>query len=186
MGEVFHAQYELRRAMLFLQDYGITPTYAVKIYQHYKHQTTEVVKNTPYRLVEDIYGIGFRKADEIAAQVGIAKEDPNRIKTGVLYLLTNFSNNGHTYMPRNMLIEEAIKLLLPETYQDYVRLGSFENPLVENALIELAMNKQIIIKNYEDTACVFLSYLYHSEQAVARKLIDLASLYEQDAGVDVE
>ena len=89
-------------------------------------------------------------------------------------------------MPRNMLIEEAIKLLLPETYQDYVRLGSFENPLVENALIELAMNKQIIIKNYEDTACVFLSYLYHSEQAVARKLIDLASLYEQDAGVDVE
>ena len=118
--------------------------------------------------------------------MGIAKEDPNRIKTGVLYLLTNFSNNGHTYMPRNMLIEEAIKLLLPETYQDYVRLGSFENPLVENALIELAMNKQIIIKNYEDTACVFLSYLYHSEQAVARKLIDLASLYEQDAGVDVE
>lgn len=186
IGEVFHAQYELRRAMLFLQDYGITPTYAVKIYQHYKDQTTEVVKNTPYRLVEDIYGIGFRKADEIAAQVGIAKEDPNRIKTGVLYLLTNFSNNGHTYMPRNMLIEEAIKLLLPETYQDYVRLGSFENPLVENALIELAMNKQIIIKNYEDTACVFLSYLYHSEQAVARKLIDLASLYEQDAGVDVE
>ena len=186
IGEVFHAQYELRRAMLFLQDYGITPTYAIKIYQQYKDQTTEVVKNTPYRLVEDIYGIGFRKADEIAAQVGIAREDPHRIKTGVLYLLTNFSNNGHTYMPRPMLLEEAIKLLLPETYQDYLRLGTFENPLVENALIELAMNKQIIIKNYENTACVFLAYLYHSEQLVARKLIDLASLYQQDASVDVE
>lgn len=186
IGEVFHAQYELRRAMLFLQDYGITPTYAIKIYQHYKDRTTEVVKNTPYRLVEDIYGIGFRKADEIAAQVGIAKEDPNRIKTGVLYLLTNFSNNGHTYMPRHMLLEEAIKLLLPEIYQECMRMQDFEHPLVANALIELAINKQIIVKNYEDTACVFISYLYNSEQAVARKLIDLASLYQQDASLDVE
>ena len=186
IGEVFHAQYELRRAMLFLQDYGITPTYAIKIYQHYKDQTTEVVKNTPYRLVEDIYGIGFRKADEIAAQVGIAKEDPNRIKTGVLYLLTNFSNNGHTYMPRTMLLEEAIRLLLPELYPECVRMQDFEHPLVANALIELAMNKQIIVKNYEETTCVFLAYLYHSEQAVARKLIDLASLYQQDAALNVE
>ena len=186
IGEVFHAQYELRRAMLFLQDYGITPTYAVKIYQHYKEQTTEVVKNTPYRLVDDIYGIGFRKADEIAAKVGIAKDDPHRIKTGLLYLLTSFSNNGNTYMPKSMLMEEAIKLLSPESYQDYLRIQSFENPLVENALIELSMNKQVIIKKYDETICVFLAYLYHSEQAVARKLIDLASLYQKDPGVDVE
>ena len=186
IGEVFHAQYELRKAMLFLQDYGITPTYAIKIYQHYKERTTEVVKNTPYRLVEDIYGIGFRKADEIAAQVGIAREDPHRIRTGILYLLTNNSNNGHTYMPRNVLVEESIKLLLPETYQDHLRMQSFENPLVENALIELSMNKQIIIKNYDNETCVFLAYLYHSEQAVARKLLDLASLYEKDPAIDVE
>ena len=186
IGEVFHAQYELRKAMLFLQDYGITPTYAIKIYQHYKERTTEVVKNTPYRLVEDIYGIGFRKADEIAAQVGIAREDPHRIRTGILYLLTNNSNNGHTYMPRNILVEESIKLLLPETYEEHLRMQSFENPLVENALIELSMNKQIIIKNYDNEACVFLAYLYHSEQAVARKLIDLASLYEKNPAIDVE
>ena len=186
IGEVFHAQYELRKAMLFLQDYGITPTYAIKIYQHYKERTTEIVKNTPYRLVEDIYGIGFRKADEIAAQVGIAREDPHRIRTGILYLLTNNSNNGHTYMPRNILVEESIKLLLPETYEEHLRMQSFENPLVENALIELSMNKQIIIKNYDNEACVFLAYLYHSEQAVARKLIDLASLYEKNPAIDVE
>ena len=186
IGEVFHAQYELRKAMLFLQDYGITPTYAIKIYQHYKDRTTEVVKNTPYRLVEDIYGIGFRKADEIAAQVGIAREDPHRIRTGILYLLTNNSNNGHTYMPRNVLVEESIKLLLPETYEEHLRMQSFENPLVENALIELFMNKQIIIKNYDNETCVFLAYLYHSEQAVARKLLDLASLYEKDPAIDVE
>ena len=186
IGEAFHAQYELRKAMLFLQDYGITPTYAIKIYQHYKDRTAEVVKNTPYRLVEDIYGIGFKKADEIAMQVGIGREDPHRIRTGILYLLTNYSNNGHTYMPRNVLVEESIKLLLPENYQEYLRMQSFENPLVENALLELAMNKQIIIKNYDNEVCVFLAYLYHSEQAVARKLIDLASLYQKDPAIDVE
>lgn len=186
IGEVFHAQYELRRAMLFLQEYGITPTYAVKIYQQYKDKTTEVVKNTPYRLVDDIYGIGFRKADEIAAKVGIAREDPHRIMAGILYLLTTFSNNGNTYMPRPMLLEEAIKLLLPETYEAHQRMRDFDAPLIENALIELAMNKQIIIKNYEDVTCVFLAYLYHSEQMVARKLIDLASVYQKDASVDVE
>ena len=196
IGEVFHAQYELRRAMLFLQEYGITPTFAIKIYKQYKDQTTEVVKNTPYRLVDDIYGIGFRKADEIAAKVGIAKEDPHRIKTGIMYLLTNFSNNGHTYMPRTMLMEEAVKLLMPEAYHRSTSPSfydeipqeetSLEHPLIENALIELTMNKQIIIKNYDGMACVFLAYLYHSEQAVARKLIDLATLYQKEASVDVE
>ena len=196
IGEVFHEQYELRRAMLFLQEYGITPTYAIKIYKQYKDRTTEVIKNTPYRLVDDIYGIGFRKADEIAAKVGVARDDPHRIKTGILYLLTSFSNNGHTYMPRPRLMEEAIKLLMPEVYQSLTQaypyelvaeeVEGYEHPLIENALIELALSKQIIIKNYDEVPCVFLAYLYHSEQAVARKLIDIASLYQKDAVIDVE
>ena len=196
IGEVFHEQYELRRAMLFLQEYGITPTYAIKIYKQYKDRTTEVIKNTPYRLVDDIYGIGFRKADEIAAKVGVARDDPHRIKTGILYLLTSFSNNGHTYMPRPRLMEEAIKLLMPEVYQSLMQaypyelvaeeVEGYEHPLIENALIELALSKQIIIKNYDEVPCVFLAYLYHSEQAVARKLINIASLYQKDAVIDVE
>lgn len=196
IGEVFHTQYELRRAMLFLQEYGITPTFAIKIYKQYKDKTTEVVKNTPYRLVDDIYGIGFRKADEIAAKVGIARDDPHRMKTGILYLLTSFSNNGHTYMPRPKLMEEAVKLLMPETYnmntnmslygENFGEMPDYEHPLIENALIELAMSKQIIIKNYEEVPCVFLAFLYHSEQAVARKLIDLATLYQKDTSIDVE
>ncbi len=196
IGEVFHEQYELRRAMLFLQEYGITSTYAIKIYKQYKDRTTEVIKNTPYRLVDDIYGIGFRKADEIAAKVGVARDDPHRIKTGILYLLTSFSNNGHTYMPRPRLMEEAIKLLMPEVYQSLTQaypyelvaeeVEGYEHPLIENALIELALSKQIIIKNYDEVPCVFLAYLYHSEQAVARKLINIASLYQKDAVIDVE
>lgn len=186
IGEVFHAQYELRRAMLFLQEYNITATYAVKIYKQYKDQTMDVVKNTPYRLVEDVFGIGFKKADEIAFQVGIAKNDPHRIKTGILYILTSFSSNGHTYVPRGILVEEAIKLLLPEDYEMCMRSGEFDNPLIENALIELTLGKQVIIKNYDEVPCVFLSYLYYSEQAVARKLIDLSALYQKESHLDVE
>ena len=186
IGEVFHAQYELRKAMLFLQDYNITATYAVKIYKHYKDQTMEVVKNTPYRLVDDIIGIGFKKADEIAYQVGIAKNDPHRIKSGVMYILSQFSTNGHTFVPRDILMEEAIKLLLPDEYNSCLASGSFENIMVENALMELSFSKQIIIKTYNEIHCVFLAYLYYSEQAVARKLIDLASLYQKDSHLDVE
>ena len=186
IGEIFHTQYELRRAMLFLQEYGITPTYAIKIYKQYKDKTTEVVKNTPYRLVDDIFGIGFKKADEIAFKVGIARDDPHRIKTGILYVLNSFSANGHTYVPRNKLLEEAMKLLLPNEYNDYVQADEYEHPLLENALLELTLSKQIIIKNYDEVPCIFLSYLYYSEQAVARKLIDLAALYQADSQLDVE
>ena len=186
IGEVFHAQYELRKAMLFLQDYNITATYAVKIYKQYKDQTMEVVKNTPYRLVDDITGIGFKKADEIAYQVGIAKNDPHRIKSGIMYILSQFATNGHTFIPKHTLIEEAIKLLLPEEYNACLASGSFEHPLVENALMELTLSKQVIIKTYHDEACVFLAYLYYNEQAVARKLINLASLYQKDSSLDVD
>ncbi len=174
IGEVFHAQHELRRAMLFLQEYGITPTYAYKIYKFYKEKTTDIIKNDPYRLVEDIFGIGFKKADEIAQKAGIARDDPQRIKTGILYALSSFSLNGHTYMPRGLLLGEASVLL------------DVHESAIENALRELELTKQIITKNYANFSLgspgpsVFLSPLYYSEQGVARKLLDLSAYYEKE------
>jgi exodeoxyribonuclease V alpha subunit len=180
IGEVFHTQHELRRAMLFLQDYDITPTYAIKIYKQYKEKTTEVIKHTPYRLVDDIFGIGFRKADEIAYKVGIERDDPHRIKTGVVYVLSSFSANGHTYMPRELLVGEASRLL--DVHEDFVI----------NALAELNLAKQVIIKNYQvseeggSEPCVFLSTLFYSEQGVARKLIDLNALYQENSSIQID
>ena len=174
ISEVFHAQHELRRAMLFLQDYGITPTYAIKIYKFYKDKTMEVVQSNPYRLAEDIFGIGFKKADEIAYRIGIAKEDGHRLKTGIVYVLNLFASNGHTYMPKELLIKEATRLL------------EVDSVLIENTLLELSMNKLVLIKNYEDCACVFLAYLYNSEQAIARKLVDLTNLYQENNIKDLD
>ncbi len=174
IGEAFKTQYELRRAMLFLQDYGITPTYAVKIYKEYKERTMEVISKTPYKLVDDIYGIGFKKADEIAFKIGISKDDPNRIKTGILYLLSTFSGNGHTYMPREDLVYEGIHLL---------EVGEV---LVDNAILELNIEKKIIIKNYEGKVCIFIAQLFYSEQGIARKLMDLALLYDSEELIDFD
>lgn len=169
ISEVFHAQHELRSAMLVLQEYGITPTYAIKIYKKYKDQTLDIIKTNPYRLAQDIFGIGFKKADEIAYQIGIPKDDQQRIKTGVIYILTNFSTNGHTYIPKDSLMPEGVSLL--EVSED----------LIENALLELHLSKSIVIKKYEGVACVFLAYLYNSEQGIARKLMDLSALYEKES-----
>lgn len=174
ISEVFHAQHELRTAMIVLQDYGITPTYALKIYKRYKDQTVSIIKTNPYKLAEDIWGIGFRKADEIAVRIGISSHDPQRIKTGITYLLTNYALNGHTYIPKMVLVDDAIKLL------------GVDESLIENALMELSLTNQIIIKNYEEGPVVFLAYLYHSEQAIARKLIDLSALYEKDLAIDFD
>ncbi|MEG0388565.1 MAG: helix-hairpin-helix domain-containing protein, partial [Niameybacter sp.] len=174
IGEVFRAQHELRNAMLVLQEFGITPTYAIKIYKRYKDKTIEVIKTNPYRLAEDIFGIGFKKADEIAAQIGIDKSDPQRIKTGILYLLNNFSMEGHTYMPRDILVEKSLQLLgVPEDF-------------VDHAMSELIIQKAILVKNYNQIACVFLSRLYHCELKIARKLIDLAATYDKEMPFDFD
>ena len=174
ISEVFRAQHELRNAMLVLQEFGITPTYAIKIYKRYKDQTVEVIKSNPYRLAEDIFGIGFKKADEIAAQVGIDRNDPQRIKTGIIYLLNTYSLEGHTYMPRDILIDKAMQLL-----------GVTED-FVDHAMMELGIQKAILVKNYDNTACVFLSRLYHCELAIARKLIDVAATYDKDMPFDFD
>ncbi|MGL5677591.1 MAG: SF1B family DNA helicase RecD2 [Cellulosilyticaceae bacterium] len=174
ISEVFHAQHELRTAMMVLQEYGITATYAIKIYKKYRDKTVEVIKSNPYKLAEDILGIGFKKADEIATQIGISREDPQRIKTGVIYLLNYFSLSGHTYMPKEKLLIEGRQLL------------GVDEILLENAVLELSIGKQIITKNYAEGPCVFMSYLYNNEQSIARKLIDLGALYEPKLTMDFE
>ena len=174
ISEVFHAQHELRMAMMALQEYGITPTYAIKIYKKYKDKTIEVIKRNPYRLAEDVFGIGFKKADEIASQIGIAKEDPNRVKTGILFTLNVYAGNGHTYMPRDLLVRESMELL-----------GVAEE-LIENGIIEMSLTKQIIMRNYEGTTSVFIKHFFDSEQNIARKLVDLTALYEKEMSLDFD
>jgi len=166
MAEAFHAQHDQRRAMLFLQENGITTGAAMKIYKRYKEDTVELVKQNPYRLADDIDGIGFKTADAIAFRLGISRDSAERISAGVRYVLWDATSEGHTYMPTSALVRQAAELLIcpPE--------------LIENELVRMQMERHIIREKLEgiDEPLVFASSLYYAELKVAKKLLNLGGI----------
>jgi len=166
--EAFHAQTEMRRVMLFLHEYGISPVYAKKIHKVYKDATIEIVRQNPYKLADDIDGIGFKKADAIAFKLGISRDAPERISAGVRFILWEASNDGNVYIAATRLTWLSVELLgtLPE--------------LIENEMVRMQLARLIIReKNPEnpDDTLVFLSSLYYAEVAVARRLAALAAAH---------
>ena len=148
---------DLRDALVYLQQYGISNALAVKIYNTYGMTLYRIMKENPYRLAEDINGVGFRLADELAAKIGIHTDSDYRIRSGILYTLLQASGEGHTYLPLPLLLDRAGALLgLP---QDAVR------PQLDN----LMMDKKLIIKG----EAVFAATYYYTELNCARMLCEL-------------
>ncbi|HOA80691.1 MAG TPA: ATP-dependent RecD-like DNA helicase, partial [Defluviitaleaceae bacterium] len=158
----------------FLQEYGISTSYALKIYKQYGEATIDIIKTNPYRLAEDIFGIGFKMADKIGMTIGVDEASPHRIKAGIKYILNQYSNNGHVYVPRDKLLAAAYKLLeIPEE-------------LIENALIELQVFKDIYQEKLEGVDVVYLSSFYYKEINVARRLLDLSSMKQEINSKEIE
>jgi exodeoxyribonuclease V alpha subunit len=109
--KTWHEQREIRNVMLFLQGNGVSATFAVKIYKTYADKSLEVVQENPYRLAQDIWGIGFRTADKIAQQLGIEKDSPRRIEAGLLYTLSDATEFGHLYLPEAKLLQSSSEIL---------------------------------------------------------------------------
>ena len=174
INQVFMEQFELRKAMLFLQDFGISPAYAMKIFKRYKGRTFDVVKNNPYRLADDIFGIGFKMADRLAAHSGIAVDSPHRIKAGIKYMLNYGVSAGHVYLPRNALIDKTKELL------------DVPRELIENSLRDLQIEHQIWQEDLDGTQAVYLSNYYYAELSVAKKLIELSQEFEFGKEEDLE
>ncbi len=153
-------QREIKEVMIFLQSHGVSTHYAIKIYKTYGSQATKLVRENPYRLASDIYGIGFKSADKIAAALGIPKDAPQRIEAGTLYLLGQGADRGHVYLPRKDLLEEAEKLL--------------EAPaaLVERAVDALAELEQVMVEILpaSEEKAVFLKALHAAEAGVAGRI----------------
>jgi len=151
-------QREIKEVMIFLQSHGVSTHYAIKIYKAYGAHATRLVRENPYRLATDIYGIGFKSADKIAAALGIPKDAPQRIEAGTLYLLGAGADRGHVYLPRKTLLEEAEKLL--------------EAPAggVETAIAALAETEQIVLEEMPEETAVFLKSLHAAESGVAARL----------------
>lgn len=145
---------EMRQAMIFLQELGLSLPYAVKIYQTYGPQMYAVIKENPYRLAEDIRGIGFKTADEIAFRVGIQADSDFRIRSGILYTLMQAAADGHTYLPKGLLTEKVQELLGIE--------GDFD----EKYYMDLAIERKLVIKRQEEEQ-LFASVYYNMEHNAA-------------------
>lgn len=151
----------MREAMLFLQKYGISNALAVKIYQTYGMRLYSVMQENPYLLAEDISGVGFKMADELAGKIGIHTDSDYRIRSGILYALLQGTAEGHTYLPQLQLLERSAELLrlVPEQ--------------IEPQLMNLMMDKKLVIKEKDGKRLVYSASYYYAELNCARMLHDL-------------
>lgn len=174
----FEEKRDLRDAMIFLSQYGINGTLAVKLYKVYEDEIYYIIKQNPYKLSEDVRGIGFKTADEIARKVGIEKDSEFRIKSAVEYILYLNAEKGNTYMKVMDLFNE-IKFLLDI---------EIENDYFETLLSNMVIDRRIKIEHSTD---VYLNYYYKVEAEVAKRLLSInASVadlnYEKSTAEDFE
>lgn len=165
---------EFASIVLYLQQFGINAEYAMKLYRVYGSGTIEAVKENPYRLVEDIFGVGFKKADKIADRMGVARDDEFRIKSGVKFTLSYFAGEGNTFLPQDMLCEKAGQLL------------DLPIELIEEQLIDMAFEGDIYIEKLDGRNAVFMAVYYLAEQNVCKCLsaINDAQLKPVAGGID--
>lgn len=148
-------QKEIKNVMLFLQSNGVSTAYAVKIYKTYGNESINIVKTNPYRLADDIWGIGFKTADKIARQLGFDSNSFERCRSGLLYVLNELSNDGHCYALRDQLFEAAGSIL------------ELDRPLIEGTLDRMLEEKLVI---GDEGNAVYLPAFYYSELGAAKRV----------------
>ena len=159
---------EMRKVMIFLQKYGISLNLGAKIYQKYKESVYTILQENPYRLAEDISGVGFKIADEIAARVGIHADSDYRIRSGMLYTLLQASGEGHTYLPREQLFTRCARLLgVDESY-------------MEKHLMDMVIDRKLVLKEKSGETIVYPAQYYHLELNTARMLNELNIVCAED------
>ena len=161
IGEQVEDKKEMRQAMMFLQDYGISMNLAVKIYQEYGPTLYGVIRENPYRLADDIPGVGFKMADEIAQKVGIFTDSDFRIRAGILYTLLQATAQGHTCLPKEEMLNQASELLHVET------------AAMEKHIMDMQMDRRLVVKVTDQGPMVYASSYYYMELNTAKMLHDL-------------
>ena len=183
--ESWERQKEIKNVMLFLQDHGVSTAFAAKIYRQYGNESIQKVRENPFRLADDIWGIGFKTADSIAMKLGIGKEAFIRLRSGIMYTLSELADEGHVYAEREQLIRKASELLEAE-YTSIIM--TMDQMLKDEELIR----EKIMVPQFapdevvpEDAAkevereCIYLPPFYYAEVGVANKLKKLS---EEPAG----
>ena len=159
---------DMRKAMMFLQKYGISLNLGAKIYQKYGDSVYSVLQENPYRLADDISGVGFKIADEIAYRIGIHTDSDYRIKSGMVYTLLQATGEGHVYLPKDELFQRAAELL------------GVDSSYMEKHLVDLAMERKIVQKEQGDQILIYPAQYYYLELNTARMLRELDIFCPED------
>lgn len=161
VAEAFRAHQEFAEIVLYFQQYGISAGYAMRLYKVYGADTIAAVEENPYQLVSDVFGIGFRKADQIASRMGVDPHSEYRLQSGILYGLGVYAGEGHTFVPQKLFCEQTGQLLEVSTEEIY-----------EN-VVEMAFSGKLHIDNLEGRAVIYLERYWRAEQNVCARLIAL-------------
>ncbi|MGH7409743.1 MAG: SF1B family DNA helicase RecD2, partial [Candidatus Methylomirabilis sp.] len=167
-------QKEIREVMIFLQGQGVSSAYAAKIFKAYGKSSIAVVQDNPYRLAQDIYGIGFKTADRIAQALGIEKHSPLRAEAGVIHVLNELAEEGHVYYPLDELVKASAAIL------------EVEEALITQAIDRLRQGERVVCQEGPEGVAVYLASLHAAEEGVARRLLALAEGGESPADIDIE
>ena len=157
---------DMRKAMIFLQKYGITLALSAKIYEHYGQSVYRVMEENPYQIADHVPGVGFKTADEIARRIGIHTNSDYRIRSGIVYVLLQAVTDGHIYLPEEEVLYRARNLLEIELLD------------ISNHLLDLAMEKKIVMKETETEKRIYPAQYYYMELNTAKMLHDLNTHYE--------
>ena len=175
IGEEYIKQQGVRNIVMYLQKFGITPQSAVKVYKRYGSASVETIKENPYVLSETVYNIGFKTADKIALEMGILPNAPIRIEGAVKHILTNASMNGHTYVPKNVLLDDLCNFL------------SITSEEAENVIVKMIFESKLKNENNTDgNQKIFLPKLFEAEVYVAHKIKKIAQNNNVEKNIDIE
>lgn len=156
---------DMRKAMIYLQKYGISLALSAKIYEHYGQSVYRVMEENPYQIADHVQGVGFKTADEIASKVGIHTDSDFRIRSGIFYVLQSVTD-GHVYLPQEELLRRTMQLLEVEICD------------IQKYLMDLAMEKKVVLKEKEDGIRVYPAHYYYLELNTAKMLHDLNVSYD--------
>ena len=166
IAEQVNAKKDLRQAMIFLQEFGINMNLAVKIYNTYGNEIYGILKDNPYRMAEDIDGVGFKTADEIATRAGIRTDSDFRIRSGIIYALQTAAGEGHTYLPMDELTQKAVEIL------------DVEPEYIEKHYMNLAMDRKVVMQHKDDVTQIYSNTFYYMEANTATLLKQLDISYD--------
>jgi len=174
VAEAFRGHREFAGIVLYFQQYGISTGYAMKLYKVYGADTIKAIEENPYQLVDDVFGIGFRKADAIAEKMGMDPRSIYRVRSGIRYALWAFGNEGHTFVPLKLFCENAAELM------------DISSEEVHENLVEMAFEGDLRVESLEGRSVVYPMAFYIAEQRVTKKLIELEHALLKPVSADVD